>query len=374
MIRSDGCHIRVLEMLHFLSSVGFKLTFYSFRDYPVWPWSERHIAEFKSTFPGVELVLDRWTRGADFLRRSKNAICSYCPQVSKTIVGVTIPGMTPEWSKIKRKYPDAMYLVNYVDGLTQLNGINLEHAAVDTHDLLFRGYALEHRKPVWRSSVVHRFRREFSLLNATSMVIAIADNERMIFELMLNSPKVCYVPPRIKPLGNFGEDIIAADILFLGSANAKNVRGINSFLSEFRKWRTYPRLIIAGNVCDHIDRELAHSVGVDVIGYVEDLSALYRSVRAVICPVEGTGANIKVLEALAYGKPVFACELAISGLPPGSELCVFQLSEQSVGSLLADLAQLTRASKAAIDYIDGPFIRQCWARFHNLMRYRTMNC
>ena len=43
----------------------------------------------------------------------------------------------------------------------------------------------------------------------------------------------------------------------------------------------------------------------------------------MICPVEGTGANIKVLEALAYGKPVFACESAISGLPPGSEfVCV----------------------------------------------------
>ena len=64
MIRSDGCHIRVLEMLTFLSSVGFELTLYSFRDYPLWPWSDDHIAEFRNTFPRVELVLDRWSRSA----------------------------------------------------------------------------------------------------------------------------------------------------------------------------------------------------------------------------------------------------------------------------------------------------------------------
>jgi hypothetical protein len=373
MIRSDGCHTRVLEMLHFLSSAGFDLTFYSFRDYPVWPWSDRHIAEFKSTFSKVELVLDRWTRGANFVRRSKNTLCSYFPQVSNIITKWTLPGLTPEWSRVKKKYPHAIYFVNYADGLTQLNGVDIDRAIVDTHDLTFRSYGLESGHSVWRSDVVRRFRKEFSLLSTTSLVIAIAFNESVLFELMLTGPKVCYVPPRMKPRGNFGEDVIAADILFLGAANAKNIRGINSFLSEFRNWRTYPRLVIAGNVCGHIDRELAHSAGVDVRGYVEDLSALYRSVRAVICPVEGTGVNIKVLEALSFGKPVFACESAISGLPPGSESCVFQLSEQSVGSLLANSAQLARASKAAIDYVDGPFIRQCWSHFHNQLRYLTTN-
>src|SRR6202035_5955493 len=72
MIRSDGCHTRVLGVLHFLSSAGFDLTFYSFRDYPVWPWSDHHVTEFRSTFPSVQLVLDRWNRGANFIRRAKN--------------------------------------------------------------------------------------------------------------------------------------------------------------------------------------------------------------------------------------------------------------------------------------------------------------
>ena len=121
--------------------------------------------------------------------------------------------MTPEWSKIKRKYPDAMYLVNYVDGLTQLNGI-IEHAAGHPRPIVSRlcfgtqktSVALQCRPPL--SKRIFASKCDFD-------GNAIADNERMIFELMLNSPKVCYVPPRIKPLGNFGGDIIAADILFL---------------------------------------------------------------------------------------------------------------------------------------------------------------
>jgi len=280
--------------------------------------------------------------------------------------------ITPEWSKIKMNYPDAIYFVNYADGLTQLNGINLDRTIVDTHDLMFRSYGLQSNKSVWRSSVIRRFRREFSLLNATSIVIAIAFNEATFFKLMLTGPTICYVPPHMKPVGYSGNTVLTADILFLGSANAKNIRGINSFLSEFRNWRTCPRVVIAGNVCDHVDRELAIATRVELKGYVEDLSALYGTVRAVICPVEGTGVNIKVMEALAYGKPVFACAPAIAGLPPGSETCVFPLTEESVQSLLTDTSGLDRASQAAFDYIDGPIIRQSWSSLLDKLKYLAM--
>ena len=337
MIWSDGCHTRVLGVLHFLSSAGFDLTFYSFRDYPVWPWSDHHVTEFKSMFPSVQLVLDRWSRGANFIRRAKNAVCSFMPKFSAAVVRLTVPGIMPEWSGIKRKHPNAMYLVNYVDGLTQLNGIDLGQAIVETHDLLFRGYGLLHNKSIWCWSMVWRFRREFSLLDATAIVIAVAQNEQVLFEQMLTGPTVCYVPPHIEPVGNPDETAIPTkDILFLGSANEKNIRGINSFLAEYRKWQALPRVLIAGNVSDHVDHKLSQSASIEVRGYVQDLSSLYRSVRAVICPVEGTGVNIKMMEALAYGKPVFACSSAIAALPPGSESCVFPLTEESVRALLAD--------------------------------------
>jgi glycosyltransferase involved in cell wall biosynthesis len=371
MFRSDGCHMRVLGMLRFLSTADFDVTFYSFRDYPTWPWSEPHIAEFRDSFPNVRLVLDRWSWLADFVRRSKNAVCSFAPQLSAGLAGMEVPRILPEWSKIKKNHPDAIYLVNYVDGMTQLNGIDPSRTIVDTHDILFRSYSLANGRPIWRSEVLRRLRREISLLDATAMVITIARNEQSLCELMLDGPKVRYVPPHMKPRNDLhGNAAIAADILFLGSANAKNVRGINSFLSTCRHWQTSPRLIIAGNVSDYVDTELIPASSVTVMGYVQDLAALYQSVRAVICPVEGTGLNIKIMEALAFGKPVFASASAIAALPPGSDACVFPLSQDSIRALLADSVKLKQASKAALDYVDSPFIRKAWSDLRDELERR----
>jgi hypothetical protein len=365
MLRSDGCHVRVLEMLSFLSSSkNFKVTFYSFRDYPVWPWSESHVAGFGKMFPTVNLVLEKWNRRNNVARRVKNLLCSLLPQFAKAIISFAIPGITPEWSKLRMQCQNQIYLVNYVDGLTQLNGINPDRAIVETHDLLFRGYAISNDRPVWCSSVVRRFRKEFALLNTTAMVVVIARNEHVLVELLLNGPEICYVPPHPMSVGNSDESItIEQDLLFLGSGNRKNIRAINAFLLEFRNWRTHPRLIIAGNVSDQIDPDLAQALGVEVAGYVENLPRLYGTVRAVICPVVGTGVNIKVMEALAYGKPVFAHEPVIAALPPDAETCVFPLDEPTVCSLLGDPSRLERVSQAARDYVDSSFIGQSWSDF-----------
>ncbi|MGA8610512.1 MAG: glycosyltransferase [Xanthobacteraceae bacterium] len=369
MIRSDGCHARVLEMLDFLSEFGSDLTFYSFENYPVWPWSEHHITEFKRTFPNVHLVLDRWSRSANLLRRCKNALCSLMPQVSATLAELTVPWILPEWIKIRRNHRDAIYFITYADSLTQLNGIDFSRVIVDTHDLSFRNYGLVTGKSAWRPGVIRRLRRELSLLESTAMVIAIAPNETSFFQLMLKSTKVCYVPPRIPPAGKIHENTaIEADILFVGSDNVKNVRYINSFLSKYQRWRSFPSLAVAGNVCRHLSGEYLRAGNIKVKGYVDDLPALYRSVRAVICPVEGTGVNIKAMEALAYGKPVFASASAIGGLPPGSEACVFPLGEESVCGLLADPERLKQASQAAVAYVDSPFIRQAWSNLGDDLR------
>ena len=280
-----------------------------------------------------------------------------------------MPGIMPGWSRIKHYHPDAIYFVNYADGLTQLNGIDISRAVVDTHDLLFLGYSLSKNEPVWRPGVLRRFRKEISLLNSTALVIAIARNEHTFFELILKGPQTRYVPPHMTRVANLREDsAIAADLLFLGSTNKKNVHGINAFLSEYRNWKSFPSLIIAGKVSAHINPELSHVGSIEIKGYVQDLPSLYRSIRAVICPVEGTGINIKVMEALAYGKPVFASSSCIAGLPPGSESCVFALTEESISRFLGDARLLEQASRAAYDYVDGPFIRQSWSSLHDMLR------
>lgn len=366
MSRSDGCHTRVLDMLTFLSSIGFQVIFYSFRNYPIWPWSDNHILEFKRGFSNAILVLDEWTRGVNFVCRLKNAICLLVPGASGALVNLTVPLILPAWSNIKRSHPDAVYLVNYAHGSMQLNGVDLSRTVVETHDLSFRNYALSRNKPIWRSSVVRRLRREMSLLEASAIVISIAANEQAFLELMVKGPKVCYVPPRITRLNSTGGSVITpTDMLFVGSSNIKNIVGINSFLTSYRTWRAHPSLTIAGDVCEYVDHQHIQMPSVKLVGYVSDLPSLYRSVSAVICPVEGTGVNIKIMEALAYGKPVFAFTSASAALPPGSGKCVYPLTEKSVCALLGDAERLQKASQCAFDYVDSPFIRAAWSRLHD---------
>jgi len=85
-----------------------------------------------------------------------------------------------------------------------------------------------------------------------------------------------------------------SQLLFLGSANAKNIHGINQFLASLAGWSSPPRLTIAGHVSKHVDLDVAARYNVTVSGYVSDLEALYAGVQGAICPVQGTGVNINL--------------------------------------------------------------------------------
>ena len=75
---------------------------------------------------------------------------------------------------------------------------------------------------------------------------------------------------------------------------------------------------------------------VRLLGYVDDISDLYSRCRVAISPIDGTGLKIKVIEALAAGKPVFGSRHTIAGLPLGYQHCVFPVESISTSNLLRD--------------------------------------
>jgi glycosyltransferase involved in cell wall biosynthesis len=160
-------------------------------------------------------------------------------------------------------------------------------------------------------------RRELSILDAARVVLSISRTEHTVFEMLLQSSKIYYLPPNNKA-HNEPEPSKARkiDLLFLGSGNNKNVQGINGFLEMYRTWKMKPTLAIAGTVSSHVQVDPVGDSSLSVMGYVENLPSLYESVRAAICPVEGTGVNIKLLEALAYGKPEMCSRTPINCVRP----------------------------------------------------------
>ena len=369
MPNTDGNLVRICKVLQFLVESGFNVTFYSFVASTVWPWNEKDERDFRANFPQVSLVRDRWNVWLALVERLKNNLIALAPSFAARIAAVSVPGLTPKWSRLRADYPDAVILLNYVMNATQLNGVEVTRACIETHDLCFRELALNRRQPIWHWDILRRMRRELAILDAAALVLSISRTEHAVFETLLQTPKVCYLPPYNKPrMEPNACNAATIDLLFLGSGNYKNIRGINSFLEEYRTWKTKPTLAIAGTVSGHVNVDPITDAGVCVMGYVEDLASLYRRARATICPVEGTGVNMKLVEALAYGKPTFASAAGIAALPQGSEECVFPLTEICIQEVLYDAKKLSAAGAAALKYVDSPYIHSLWADFRQVMR------
>jgi hypothetical protein len=370
MPNTDGNFVRIRKMLHFLVAAGFDVVFYSFSNSRTWPWSAQDEADFRVSFPDVSLILESWNASLAFIQRLKNNLSALVPSLTARIVGASVPGLTPKWSRLRAEHPNAIYLINYAMNATQLNGVDLSHACIETHDLNFRILALARGRPMWHWDIMRRMRRELAILDAAGIVLSIARTEHIVFETFLQKPRVCYLPPLNTPQSvpeARANSSPKTDLLFLGSKNYKNVRGINDFLTRYRTWSTRPTLAIAGTVSSYVEVDQVNEPSVSILGYVPDMLSLYQSVRAAICPVDGTGVSIKLFDALAHGKPAFASPSAIAALPPGWEGCVFLLTETSIREVLDDANRLRAASAAALKYVDSPYIRGLWSEFRQAL-------
>jgi hypothetical protein len=105
-------------------------------------------------------------------------------------------------------------------------------------------------------------------------------------------------------------------------------------------------------------------------GFVKDLEAEYAAARLVLCPIwSGSGANIKLSEAIQFGRAVLASRhsaLAFDGfLRPDQELLIFDQASQFIDILvgiLRDPARLraleARAKKAADNFLNQEYVNR----------------
>ena len=71
------------------------------------------------------------------------------------------------------------------------------------------------------------------------------------------------------------------------------------------------RIVVVGRVCNFLEEK----DNVTLIPYGEDLDEIYSKSKLVFCPLRGgSGLKVKVVEALAYGKPVITTSYGLSGI------------------------------------------------------------
>lgn len=101
-------------------------------------------------------------------------------------------------------------------------------------------------------------------------------------------------------------------ILLFGAAGSANIEGYGWFVKNVSP-RLNCKTIVAGKGFDAY-RDKWENNNVEVLGYVEDMDALYNNAFAVCVPLlSGGGMKVKVVEALMYGCTIFGTDEAFEG-------------------------------------------------------------
>jgi polysaccharide biosynthesis protein PslH len=224
---------------------------------------------------------------------------------------------------------------------------------IDTHDLMgdrHKTYQNSGMQPIWFAT---KPEDEIRALNRADAVIAIQEEEAAYLRQRVSGEVFCvgYIgsldsAPLPDPGGN--------RILFVGSANPINIRGLEWFLQsafpEIRARIPGCELAIAGAASEG----RAWPNAVLALGRIESLTSVYAAAAVVINPVTfGTGLPVKTIEALSYGKPLVATAAGVRGL--GSQFAgAFLVAENArefarrVVELLQNKAARARLSENAL--------------------------
>ena len=117
------------------------------------------------------------------------------------------------------------------------------------------------------------------------------------------------------------------------------------------------RLLIAGPRQELIPSHRSPPAGVEFLGFVDDLDALYRRTRVFCCPVQsGGGTRVKILEAASHGVPVVSTRVGAEGidLVPEQEIVLREGAEalaRACAELLADPARARRIGTMGRDRV-----------------------
>lgn len=355
----NGAHARLFDMLTFLDQHFASVTLYSYANHVTCPWTPGAAEKFKRFFPRIKLVLENHTRPLRWFTRLKNFLLSVFPQQGRLILRMRLPGAARQYRQLQDSAKDAVWIVNYADGMTQLNGVpEANKIIVETHGLKFVEAAKVAGTSLLSVRNLLKLRSEAAALERASGLVAISPLEKAIFKILSPETHNFYIPvyykieERIlepKPV----EEELKYDLLFTASENINNIEGLEKFVESHAVWLSKYRLALCGHICkEKRIEDLARKYGnIELLGYVEDLTKVYRSAKAVISPTDGTGLKIKVVDALLHGKPVFGSGHTRNGLPEGYEGCVLPLEPAIMDSILSDPEERRIAERAVFAYL-----------------------
>lgn len=199
---------------------------------------------------------------------------------------------------------------------------------------------------------------EREALSRADIVIAIQDDENAYFNALLKGTNTKSIT-----IGNLVEMkdspyIKARTYGFFGAVNDPNEFALKWFIQSIlplvREKEPESRFMIAGGIC----KKVPDSDDYVKLGFVDALEEFYGKVKIVVGPLKnGTGLNIKNIEALSYKKPVVTTSVGAKGLKGAQKalrICDDEKAfAEAVIQLLNDEETCREMSRHAEEFIKG---------------------
>lgn len=220
--------------------------------------------------------------------------------------------MKKQFENMLRQVPYDFVIISYVywANLIKSGAVAGTHTVLDLSDFLTLNRFDSSGGDVNIGGMIEE---EIRRVNLFDTVMCISADEQTFFSQFALKPRYYYVPFFMKKNERAKKTEPKYDILFIGSDNPHNRKGIEWFFEKVVPLSdTSFRILIVGKISKFVEPR----DNVTCLSYAADLGEVYGESRISICPLlGGTGMKIKVVEALSFGLPVVTTSKGVSGFP-----------------------------------------------------------
>jgi glycosyltransferase involved in cell wall biosynthesis len=272
---------------------------------------------------------------------------------------------------LRRFAPDIVqiespFMLPYAGTVREASRARVALRSLNVEFRIWEGLARIERRPLRRLALrrVAASLRSYELreLNRLDAVLPISDDDARDFRTFGVRTKMHVVPCGVMPGAGRAEAAEPNTAAFIGSLDfLPNQDAVRWIIDELwpRVRNAFPeaRLSIAGSNPPAALVERARGQGIDILANVSDAAAFVRAQSVILAPLfAGGGMRIKVLEAMALGKPVVATTIGAGGIAAehGRDILIADdvvTFADAVVRLLRDPAAAARTGAAAAETV-----------------------
>jgi len=246
--------------------------------------------------------------------------------------------------------------IKYIDQIRRQHpGVKVWFDTIDLHYLrLQRQFALDGKTSTKALSEL-AYEEEIAVITKSDVTIVVSDVEVAELKEKVPAAKIAVVSNIHEVAGDVPTFSAREHVMFVGGfQHPPNVDAVEFFAREI--WpdfsRSNPRVkayIIGSKMPDSL-RQLGEAAGIDMLGFVEDLTPYYEQCVMAVAPLRyGAGVKGKVNQALSFGLPVVGTSAALEGmgLESGQEAMLANTPAEFVAAMnevISDSALWSRLS------------------------------